>query len=67
MSLIHYEVDFSQLNPDDKAFAEKMIDSVAFNSLFYDQGFNRAEFFIEKDLDISSLDLPAGCHLRQIP
>lgn len=66
MSLIRYEVDFSQLNPDEKVLAEKVIDNVTFNGLFYDQGFKRAEFYIEKGSDISSLDLPAGCHPRQI-
>lgn len=66
MSLLRYEVDFSQLSSDERAFAENLLDNISYNSLIWKQNFQSAEFFVEDGTDIKSLDLPASCHIRKI-
>lgn len=68
MSLLHYEVDFSHLSIDEKNAAEESLDHVTYNGLLWRPDFKSAEFFVESNSsNVIFPDLPASCHLRQIP
>ena len=67
MSLIHYEVDFSQLTPDERSAAEEALDNFSYNSLLFKPGFQVAQFFADEKSDISSVKLPPACRPRRIP
>lgn len=66
MSLHKYKVDFSSLNPDERANLINRIEAMSFNSLFWYSGFQSATFFIEEALNPDSLKIPNECHLTRI-
>lgn len=67
MSLLQYEIDFSPLSLDEKTALSERIENFSFNGLHWKQGFQAAVFFVEKDFDISCLNVPAECRLVRLP
>lgn len=67
MSLLHYEADFSDLNPVERDSAEKLLSYVSNEGLIWRIGTQSAEFFLEAKTDPSELKLPENLHLRRIP
>ncbi len=63
MSLHQYEIDFSQLTPDEKNDLMKRIEPIAFNGLHWYPGFQSAIFSLEREEDLKFLKIPEKCHL----
>lgn len=66
MSLIKYRVDLSGLPADEKSRLADHLDSVSFNGLQWEPGFQSAQFFLEKTQDLSALGLPDPSRLARL-
>lgn len=67
MGLLRYEADFSQLTIHEKNLAAKELDRISNDGLIWKSDFQVAELFVENGVDVTRLNLPPACHLRQIP
>lgn len=67
MRLIHYEVDFSQLTPDERSDAEEALDKFSYCGLAFKPGFKVAQFFADERSDINFVELPPACRPYRIP
>ena len=65
--LYHYEIDFSPLSLDEKRTLMKLIDKHSYTGIHMRPDFQSADFFFDKNFDISALNIPARCHLVRLP
>lgn len=66
MSLYKYKFSYADLTSEEYDRLYKAIDCISFNGIFENPNYKTAEFFIENNEYISTINFPDNCHLRQI-